>query len=332
MERGGGDAREEDRQEGEEGALDAKLTGAGHFSSLVSTLDLPRGVAQSGRAPVSKTGGCRFESCRPCWVRTSKSTASVVGAGDERATLYPNFVPAFRLSRSCSSCLGCRSWAQGAEPQPQARLRRGGRPAARADDPPRLTLPAELRVSARLSEDGAGTHQGDRTAGMRKVLHVDDLAVFESEGLRPVVALPIPVRPRKRDDDTVGARLNGVELVVPIAVHPSLRYPSVEYLTGLIGAVAGRSPSKPPQPAPSAPLHVRVDQQDDRLYVAFTERLIRRANRVNGHPDRVLRRCALRDARVATPKKRGLLHGAKLCTDLCTHLSRPEPIPRERKR
>jgi hypothetical protein len=28
----------------------------------------PRGVAQFGRAPVSKTGGCRFESCRPCWV------------------------------------------------------------------------------------------------------------------------------------------------------------------------------------------------------------------------------------------------------------------------
>src|SRR4051794_676965 len=26
----------------------------------------PRGVAQFGRAPVSKTGGCRFESCLPC--------------------------------------------------------------------------------------------------------------------------------------------------------------------------------------------------------------------------------------------------------------------------
>ena len=34
----------------------------------VSTIERkPRGVAQFGRAPVSKTGGCRFESCRPCW-------------------------------------------------------------------------------------------------------------------------------------------------------------------------------------------------------------------------------------------------------------------------
>jgi hypothetical protein len=26
-----------------------------------------QGRSSIGRAPVSKTGGCRFESCRPCW-------------------------------------------------------------------------------------------------------------------------------------------------------------------------------------------------------------------------------------------------------------------------
>src|SRR5262245_36954755 len=39
-----------------------------------------QGRSSTGRAPVSKTGGCRFESCRPC-----KAKAPVVGAFDSGA-------------------------------------------------------------------------------------------------------------------------------------------------------------------------------------------------------------------------------------------------------
>src|SRR5204863_7702389 len=31
-----------------------------------------QGRSSIGRAPVSKTGGCRFESCRPCWVSSGR--------------------------------------------------------------------------------------------------------------------------------------------------------------------------------------------------------------------------------------------------------------------
>jgi hypothetical protein len=40
----------------------------------VSYIQTAQGRSSIGRAPVSKTGGCRFESCRPCWLeRTPKA-------------------------------------------------------------------------------------------------------------------------------------------------------------------------------------------------------------------------------------------------------------------
>src|SRR5262245_2317420 len=124
---------------------------------------------------------------------------------------------------------------------------------------------------------------------MREVLHLDDLAVFQSEGLRPFVTLPLLVRPGERDNDTVAARFDGVEAVVPITEHPALRNPVAEVLTGLSGAVTGSRPKQPPEPAPSTPLRLWVNQRDERLYVALTERLVRGTHRVDGHADRLLR-------------------------------------------
>ena len=45
------------------------LLDADRLSILTTTPDLRLSEVRSssGRAPVSKTGGCRFESCRACW-------------------------------------------------------------------------------------------------------------------------------------------------------------------------------------------------------------------------------------------------------------------------
>jgi hypothetical protein len=103
------------------------------------------------------------------------------------------------------------------------------------------------------------------------------------------VALSLLVRPGERDDHAVAPRLDGIEVGVPITGLPSRDEPFPENRTGLVGAVSGRRRPEPRQPAPSAPLHVGVDQRDERLRVAFAKRLIRGANHVNGHAERVLR-------------------------------------------
>ena len=36
-----------------------------------------QGRSSIGREPVSKTGGCRFESCRPCWVSSGRGRPPV---------------------------------------------------------------------------------------------------------------------------------------------------------------------------------------------------------------------------------------------------------------
>jgi hypothetical protein len=59
-------------------ALLAPVTQSGHTGPL-------QGRGSIGRAPVSKTGGCRFKSCRPCCRRTK------VRGG---ALLVPNSAPA----------------------------------------------------------------------------------------------------------------------------------------------------------------------------------------------------------------------------------------------
>jgi hypothetical protein len=100
---------------------------------------------------------------------------------------------------------------------------------------------------------------------------------------------PLLVRPGKRDDDPITARLDRVEAVVAIPGLPSRCDPSGESLTGLSGAASGRRPPGPQEPAPSPPLHIRVDQRDERLEVAVTERLVRGAKRLDSHPERLLR-------------------------------------------
>jgi hypothetical protein len=97
------------------------------------------------------------------------------------------------------------------------------------------------------------------------------------------VAPPLSVGPGERDHDPVSPRLKGIEAVVASTEQLLRRDPLVENLTGLVGAMSGRRPEKPPQSAPSAPLHLAVDQRDERLDVALGERLIRGANRLNSH-------------------------------------------------
>ncbi len=58
---GHSDRREEDRERATLHDAEATLGRA------------TQGRGSIGRAPVSKTGGCRFESCRPCWSADSKS-------------------------------------------------------------------------------------------------------------------------------------------------------------------------------------------------------------------------------------------------------------------
>src|SRR2546430_11495512 len=106
-----------------------------------------------------------------------------------------------------------------------------------------------------------------------EILHVDDLAVPQPKRLRPVVASPVLVGPGERDDDPVTVRPDRIEAVVPIAEPPSRRHPFRENRTGLVGAASGGRLPEPRQSAPSAPLHVGVDQCDERLHVALAERL-----------------------------------------------------------
>jgi hypothetical protein len=101
--------------------------------------------------------------------------------------------------------------------------------------------------------------------------------------------LPVLAGPGKRDNDAVAARLDRVGREVA-GTQPLFPDPLVENRTGLIRALSGGSAPEPEelgQLAPSAPLHLRVDQRDERLDVALTERLIRGANRVTAHPDRL---------------------------------------------
>ena len=84
---GHGDPDEEDREEEEEHAENATLRRGGHPRDSTGPKDrdynrsATQGRSSTGRAPVSKTGGCRFESCRPCtaWLKPLET------AGDWRA-------------------------------------------------------------------------------------------------------------------------------------------------------------------------------------------------------------------------------------------------------
>jgi hypothetical protein len=102
-----------------------------------------------------------------------------------------------------------------------------------------------------------------------------------------VVALPVLVRPGEGDHDAVAPRLDRIEVVVPITELPSRRNPLVENRTGLVRPLSGRRSPEARQPASSAPLHLGVDQRDERLDVAVTERLVRGAHRFNSHENTI---------------------------------------------
>jgi hypothetical protein len=104
--------------------------------------------------------------------------------------------------------------------------------------------------------------------------------------LRPFLSLPAQ---GKRDNDAVAARLDRVERESRAPNNLCFSIPSLR-TARVIRAMSGGSAPEPEelgQLAPSAPLHLRVDQRDERLDVALTERLIRGANRVTAHPDRL---------------------------------------------
>lgn len=62
-----------------------------------------------------------------------------------------------------------------------------------------------------------------------------------------------------------------------------------ENLTGLVRAASGgRRPPEADQAAPAAPFHRRVDQCDERLYVALSERLERGPDGIDAHGARLL--------------------------------------------
>jgi hypothetical protein len=102
-------------------------------------------------------------------------------------------------------------------------------------------------------------------------VHLDDLVVAKTKGLRPLVTVPVLVRPGERDDDALSARLNRIEAVVVVTGFASFRDASAENRTGLQWAVSGGGRPEARQTSASTPLHLRVDQRDERLDVAVAE-------------------------------------------------------------
>jgi hypothetical protein len=103
------------------------------------------------------------------------------------------------------------------------------------------------------------------------------------------VALSRLVEPGERDDDAITSRLDTVERVTAVTDVPSGCYPVVENRTGLVRPVSGGLAPELGQSPPPAPLHLGVDQRDERLYIASAERLIGGANRVNSHFEKLIR-------------------------------------------
>jgi hypothetical protein len=142
-----------------------------------------------------------------------------------------------------------------------------------------------------ISSDGAALckrspHPQDESGSRRicVVLHRDDLAVLHVEHLRPLVALAVALRPRKRDHDAVATSLHRVEPPVTIACLPPPIHSRQENLTGLVGTPSGRwSLPEPRQPASSMPHQVRMNERDERIDVAGHECFVRTADRVGAH-------------------------------------------------
>jgi hypothetical protein len=121
------------------------------------------------------------------------------------------------------------------------------------------------------------------------VLNIDDPPVANLERLHPRAAPACPVRPREGDDDAVAVLLDRVEAIVMVAGACGRGDGGRENLTGLVRAASGgRGPPKTDQPTPAAPLHRRVDQRDERLDVALSERLERGTDGIDADAARLL--------------------------------------------
>lgn len=107
--------------------------------------------------------------------------------------------------------------------------------------------------------------------------------------MRPVVALAFLVGPGEDDNDAIAALVDRVDAGVVIAVAPPPLDRGRESLTGLRGTVSGWwRPPQPPRGAPTAPLHVRVDQRHEWFDVPVAKRVIRVTDRVSRHPSSVV--------------------------------------------
>ena len=117
-------------------------------------------------------------------------------------------------------------------------------------------------------------------APRREVLHVDDLAVTNAEALSPAVALTAGVRPGEEYGYAIAAGLEVVESEVAVTRTLSPSHRRLENLTGLSRAASGRTwlPESPVRAAPAAPLHVRMNERDQRLDITRAERFVRRPN------------------------------------------------------
>jgi hypothetical protein len=120
------------------------------------------------------------------------------------------------------------------------------------------------------------------------VLDVDDLPIRELEDVHPVVTPAFLVRPGDGDDDAVATLLDRIDPSVVVAVPAAPVDRRRESLTGLGGAVSGgrRSP-EPGQAASTTPLHLWVDQRDQRLDLAARERLVGSTDRLDIHSSTV---------------------------------------------
>src|ERR671937_324 len=128
-----------------------------------------QGRSSTGRAPVSKTGGCRFESCRPCWASTRNALAPSRAMRGRRAlgTFYKRakWHATGPVRRLIEPRLIVRHWQRQGRPVP----------------PPPQVKRNELRRYARdhrlRTVVETGTYLGEMTAAIAK--HVDRVITIE---------------------------------------------------------------------------------------------------------------------------------------------------------
>jgi hypothetical protein len=139
-------------------------------------------------------------------------------------------------------------------------------------------------IASSNAQDCTKTRRKLRSRRVRVVLDRDDLAVPQFEYVRPVVAVVLVIRPREGDYGAAPACVDRVDPRVVISSLPTPVQRGCENLTGLVGAVSrGWWLPEPREPASSAPLHLRMDQRDQRFHVAARQCLVAGTNGVGAH-------------------------------------------------